>query len=143
MSSYQIYRDLMRFTILKDGEVEWHGSFHLTPSGYGFAATSSDQSTYNLKSRGILLWRKLVLYKNGEQIDHFTPYRSHQVDVTLKRGSDIFIEGRDAFSFLCTRQLTSHGMRLASWDFPMTQHETTVYSLILLYLQGQGQSFGF
>ena len=62
--------------------------------------------------------------------------------LVLKRGRDIFVEGREEFSFFCDRELTSLGMRSAAWEYSSSQYETTIYSLILLRLQGQRQPLG-
>jgi hypothetical protein len=142
MSHYQIYRELMDFTILKDSEVDWTGKFKFSLSGYGFEAKSADQQEFRLISKGFWVWRKLGFYKGADQIDRLTPYRSQSFDVALKRGRDIFIEGKEAFSYSWERELSHHGMQVATWDFPASKYDTIIYSLILLNEQGKGQPFG-
>ncbi|TXS91940.1 hypothetical protein FV139_14535 [Parahaliea maris] len=137
MSRYQLYRELMHFTIVKDGDMDWAGKFHFTPSGFGFEANDSEGGTFRLVSSGMLFWRKLTLIDGHQEVDRFSPYRSRKHDVVLKRGRDIFLDGRDAFSFSYRRELTEHGMRIASWEYPLTPYERTIYTLVLLREQGR------
>jgi hypothetical protein len=142
MSAFKIHRDLMRFVVLKDNAVAWTSEFSPTPSGFGFLASDSKNSKYELVSSGILFWRRLSLVRNGAEIDQIGIYKSVQTGISLRRHKHIFINGKEEFSIVNHGEASKFGNLTMSWEYPASQYEPTIYTLLLACHQGRGQTFG-
>jgi len=131
----------MKLVILKNGNLEWEGNFELSWSGFGFVALDRNEDHYCLSASGILLWRKLRLLKNGEEIDQIKVNRSTRYPIKLKRRMDLFINNENVFSIKQHRILTDHGHLLMSWKCKPIKEMPTVYAILLACIQNSGKVY--
>lgn len=138
MDTYQIHQNIMNFVILRNGEIDWKGSTKLSWSGFGFDAKDRSGTTYQLLSFGIFFWRRLALIENGKEIDRIKVNKSVNFPVMLKRGKDLYINGKSSFSVSLRKKDSQYGRLVMSWQTNRTEYKSIIYTLMMARIQNSG-----
>lgn len=144
MAGYEIHRDLATITVTKNGTEFLVGRLRFGWSGFGFSLCDREGVQYDLKSKGVLLWRKLRLFRNGVRWDDYKLYKSLGTGVQLERVELVYIGDTYAFTLSRHSAPSTYGKLLYSysWSTEDQRVEIAIIVILLLELQNFGGPSG-